>query len=195
MSRHKESFIAPNYEELVIVRSHENQIIYSSGSIQIMREETVVTTLGFEVYGVNFNEPNIQVRLPQIDTPYHEQGKGYGSIALQKLIAYAIELRATQLSGNIWNQGDLQQLENFYKKNFATLSYQGNIPTSFSIDLSHPELLHAQIEKAFYQKRMRYLEPYREKHDENMKFVTELALRNQKTHWFVKWVKKIVGEE
>lgn len=153
MDQHKESFIAPNYEELVIVRSHENQSTYSSGSIQIMREETIVTTLGFEVYGVNFNEPNIQVRLPQIDTPYHEQGKGYGSIALQKLIVYAIELTATQLSGSIWNQGNLQQLENFYKKNFATLSYQGNIPTSFSIDLSHSELLHAQIEKAFYKKK------------------------------------------
>lgn len=190
MSQHKERFIAPNYEELVVERRQDNQSVYSTGSIRIVRGETLVTNLGFEVYGVQQNESPIQVRLPQIDTPYHEQGKGYGSITLQNLITYTIELGATQLSGSIWNQGDLQQLEAFYKKNFATLDYQGHVPTSFSIDLTHPELLHAQIEKSFYQKRMEYLEPYREQHYENMKFVTELALQNRKAHWFVKWAKK-----
>lgn len=196
MSRRTEEYIAPNFEKLDVQINHENERVYSLGSIEVLRGEKLVSHLGFEVNDVNFDQSRIEIYLPQIDTlSPDDYGKGYGSLALRTLIRYAIDLKATKISGSIWIDGDPKQLEAFYKKNFATLNYSNGKPTYFSIELTNPELLLAQIEKDFYKKRASYLEPYRRNHEDNTKFVADLASKNQNAHWLVKLAKRIVGEE
>lgn len=200
MSLITEEYIAPNFEKLKVQVNHRNESFPSSGSINLLKEDTTISHLGFDVYDLNFDQSNLEVRLYQIDTISHKnECKGYGSIALQKLIKYAIELKASEIYGTVWIQGDKDQLEAFYKKNFATLTYTDGRPSSFTIDLKNPELLLARIETAFYKKRVEFLEKekdfFQEQYFEYDKIVSDYESKESNANWLVKLAKKIVGEE
>lgn len=198
MSRIIEEYVTPNFERLLLEINHENKSFYSTGTIELKREGILVSHLFFEVFDIHFDQSEIAIRLPQIDT-LAEEDKGYGSIILRKLIEYAIKLKASKIEGGILIQGDRKKLKYFYEKNFAAVISNAGNPSSFSIDLTKPESLLLHIEKDFYKKRSEILESdndfFRKQHSEYERIVAELAFKNRNAHWLVKFSKRIVGEE
>ena len=198
MSRIIEEYVTPNFERLLLEINHENKSFYSTGTIELKREGILVSHLFFEVSDIHFDQSEIEIRLPQIDT-LAEEDKGYGSIILRKLIEYAIELKASKIEGDILIQGDREKLKYFYKKNFATVTSNAGNPSSFLIDLTKSESLLLYIEKDFYKKRSEILESdndfFRKQHSEYERIIAELAFKKQNAHWLVKFSKRIVGKK